>query len=69
MSVVEATVTNHAPADLNEAGLAIDCKVKKILYGSFLAVRVPNPEGQNHRLHWAVGLWQELGTAQPQPHE
>jgi phosphate transport system ATP-binding protein len=49
MSVVEATMTNHAPADGREAGLAIDCKVKKILYGSFLAVRdshVPIQKGK-----------------------
>src|SRR6516162_7696969 len=49
MSAVEATVTNHYPAELNEAELAIDCNVKKILYGSFLAVRdsnIPIQKGQ-----------------------
>jgi phosphate transport system ATP-binding protein len=49
MSVAEATATNHNPAEPHQAELAIDCNIKKILYGSFLAVRdsnVPIQKGQ-----------------------
>jgi phosphate transport system ATP-binding protein len=49
MSVVEAKVKNRHSAGPQEAGLAIDFNVKKILYGSFLAVRdsnVPIQKGQ-----------------------
>ena len=55
MSVVEATVTNRAPADLHEAGLALDCKVKKILYGSFLAVRDSNVPIQKGKITGFIG--------------
>jgi phosphate transport system ATP-binding protein len=52
MSVVEA---NRAAADLHEAGLAIDCKVKKILYGSFLAVRDSNVPIQKGKITGFIG--------------
>src|SRR5215470_8262121 len=49
MSLLEATVTNRHPAGSQEPELAINCDVKKIFYGSFLAVRdsnVPIQKGQ-----------------------
>jgi len=49
MSVVESVVTERYPAEPNQAELAIECNVKKILYGSFLAVRnsnIPIQKGQ-----------------------
>ena len=49
MSVVEAVVTKRYPAEPHKAELAIECNVKKILYGSFLAVRdsnIPIQKGQ-----------------------
>ena len=49
MSVAEAVVTKRYPAEPYKAELAIECKVKKILYGSFLAVRdsnIPIQKGQ-----------------------
>ena len=49
MSVAEAVVTKRYPAEPYKAELAIECNVKKILYGSFLAVRdsnIPIQKGQ-----------------------
>ena len=49
MSVAEAAVTKRYPAEPHKAELAIECNVKKILYGSFLAVRdsnIPIQKGQ-----------------------
>ncbi len=52
--------------------VAIDCKVDKIFYGKFLAVRDSNRsdrEGQDHRFYRTVRLRQEHRPAQPQPDE
>ena len=49
MTVAEAVVTKRYPAEPYKAELAIECNVKKILYGSFLAVRdsnIPIQKGQ-----------------------
>ena len=70
MSVAETLTPPQAPATAPD--IVIDCDVKKIMYGSFLAVRdsvVPIERGKDHRLHRAVGMRQEHSVAQPQPHE
>ena len=39
MSIAETKLTNRSPAELPNSELAIDCKVEKIQYETFLAVR------------------------------
>ena len=59
-------------ATANGGEVAIDCNIEQDLLRHFLAVRdshVPDREGQDHRLHRALGLRQEHGAALPQPHE
>jgi phosphate transport system ATP-binding protein len=50
----------------------MDCKLDKIFYGNFMAVRdshVPIRKEQDHRFHRPVRLRQKYRAAQPQPHE
>ena len=66
MSAVQAAVAERprvvaAPSD---GDLAIDCKVKKILYGSFLAVRDSHVPIHKGKITGFIGP-----SAQPQPHE
>lgn len=56
---------------VTQAPVVMDCKLDKIFYGNFLAVRdshVPI-EKQDHRFHRSIGLRQEHRAAQPQPDE
>ena len=73
MSAVEAVVTEqHRAVPMpNGAELAIDCNVKKILYGSFLAVRDSHVPIQKGKITGFIGprLRQEYGATQPEPHE
>jgi phosphate transport system ATP-binding protein len=55
MSVVEAAVNSRQSAEPQKAGLAIDFNVKKILYGSFLAVRDSNVPVQKGQITGFIG--------------
>ena len=73
MSAVHAVVAERPRAVpmQSSAELAMDCKVKKIMYGSFLAVRDSHVPIQKGKITGFIGprLRQEYGATQPEPHE
>ena len=55
-----------------ESNIVIDCRLDKLYYGDFLAVRdsrVPIEKGKITGLHRAFGLRQEHRAAEPEPDE
>ena len=70
MTYVEVLAPEEAPRKRRTS--LIDCDVKKIMYGAFLAVRdsrVPIERGKITGFHRTVRLRQEHCSAQPQSYE